>query len=140
MKKYLLPFIMTAVLFTACKNDKKATDNEENIDSTAVTQAEAPKLLHENNTVAVLRGEFIYYDDAAVLNGNNFIYGVQLDDKAKDLASKVEELKKEKHDMVPVTVKAMVKENPMKDGWEQIIEIQEIIEVSEPVKDETIKI
>ena len=42
--------------------------------------------------------------------------------------------------MVPVIVKAKVKPNPAKEGWDEIIEIKEILKVSAPKGEEAIKV
>lgn len=118
MKKILI-LLCCVTLFGSCKNDTK---NEE------VESELALESLKE------IQAEFIYIQDAAVLKGQSFIYGVVLDDKAKELAEKVKSFKKDQYDMVPVIVKGVVKQNPVKDGWKEIVEIQEILKVL-PVKE-----
>ena len=88
----------------------------------------------------LLRGEYIYTDEAAVLYGNDFVYGVTLDEKAKELAQQVESYKREDFDMVPVILKAKVKDNPNEEGWDKIIEIKNIVKVSEPTSEPAIKV
>ena len=90
------------------------------------------------------QGEFIYLEDAAVLKGRNFIYGVTLDEKAKELADQVAPVKNEDFDMVAVVVKGVVSKNPnLKaegEGWEEVITIKEIIAVSDKPAEADIKI
>lgn len=107
-------------LFTACKNSSKNGETESELTSESITEIQA---------------EFIYIQDAAVLKGQSFIYGVVLDEKAKELAEQVKSFKKDQYDMVPVVIKGLIKPNPVKDGWKEIVEIQEILKVL-PVKKE----
>lgn len=107
-------------LFTACKNSSKNGEAESELTSENITEIQA---------------EFIYIQDAAVLKGQSFIYGVVLDEKAKELAEQVKSFKKDQYDMVPVVIKGLIKPNPVKDGWKEIVEIQEILKVL-PVKKE----
>ena len=109
-------------LFTSCKNDSKTTDSE--ITEVSVGGSE-------------ISAEFIYIQDAAVLKGQSFIYGVVLDEKAKELAEKVKSFKKDQYDMVPVVIKGIVKPNPVKDGWKEVVEIKDIVKVL-PVKKEEV--
>ena len=107
-------------LFAACKNTHKNAEVDSELTAESIIEIQA---------------EFIYIQDAAVLKGKSFIYGVELDDKAKELAEQVKKYKKDQYDMVPVVVKGLVKPNPVKDGWKEIVEIQEILKVL-PVKEE----
>jgi hypothetical protein len=86
MKKIIV-LITLFVSLSACKNDQKTT---------LVTT--------ENSNLAVYKGEFIFTEGAAVLKGTDFIYGVVVDDKMKELADKVAPAKKDVYDMVPVIV------------------------------------
>lgn len=105
----------------SCNNTK--TENE----ALQTENTEAPKA-----TVKTYEGEFIYTPEAAVFKGNSFVYGVQINDKAKDLAEKVAAVKKGEFDMVPVVVRGEVTPKPEgTDGWDEIITITEIINVSE---------
>lgn len=119
MRKILM-LLCCITLFAACKN----TPKDAVVDSELTTES-----------IIEIQAEFIYIQDAAVLKGKSFIYGVELDDKAKELAEQVKKYKKDQYDMVPVVVKGLVKPNPVKDGWKEIVEIQEILKVL-PVKKE----
>ncbi len=80
-----------------------------------------------------LEGEFIYLDDAAVLKGETFIYGVTLDDKMFELATIIKPLQRDEFDMVPVIIKGDVQKKPMdQEGWDEIVTIKEILEVKAP--------
>ncbi|WP_199185089.1 hypothetical protein [Aquimarina sp. I32.4] len=113
MKKSFILIILSLILFSC-----KSNSNEE------------PDLI---------RGEFILIDDAAVIKGDNFIYGVIINDATLELAKKIEPLQREEYDMVPVVIKGIVKPNPEK-GWEEIVEIKEIIGVSAPTSELPTKI
>ncbi len=81
------------------------------------------------DSIQVLKGEFVYGKDAAVLRGDNFVYGVTLDSMSNALSEKIAPLKSDDFEMIPVTVKAKILPNPARKGWEEVIEILEIVEV-----------
>jgi hypothetical protein len=128
--------IISAVLFsfllTSCKNSEE----------TSVQEEASPKLMDAKYTL--FSGEYFYSNDGAVLKGNSFIYAVTLDELAKELGAKIEPIKKEEYDMVPVMVKGVVERNPALDEgkqvWEQIITIKEIISVGTNPAEADIKI
>ncbi len=97
------------------------------------------KTENKNDDPNLIRGEFILIDDAAVIKGKDFIYGVVIDEITRELAQKVAPLQREEYDMVPVVIKGIIKPNP-EQGWEEIIEIKEIIGVSAPTSELPTKI
>lgn len=117
MKKSFLLIILSLLIFS-CKNEKSQSSDDE---------------------TTLIRGEFILIDDAGVIKGKDFIYGVVIDDIAKELNSKVKPLQREEYDMVPVVVKGIIKKNE-DDGWPEIVEIKEIVGVSEPTSELPTKI
>jgi hypothetical protein len=120
MKRILLLLMFSTILYS-CNNTK--TENE----ALQTENSEVAKA-----TVNTYEGEFIYTPEAAVFKGNSFVYGVHINDKAKDLAEKVAAVKKGEFDMVPVTVRGEVTKKPEgTEGWDEIITITEIINVSE---------
>ena len=125
MKKILIVLCL-ALFAVACKNEVKS------VPETAQEQAV--------DSIPTIKGEFIYIADAAVLKGDNFIYGVEIDTKAQELAERVAPLKREDFDMVPVTIKGKIKKNPKAEGWEEVVEIREIIEVSKPTAEPAVKV
>ncbi len=130
MKKslLLLTLALSFVVFS-CKNSEEKTASQE----------ETPKLLDQEYNI--YSGEFIYLADGAVLKGSNFIYGVTLDEMAEELAKKVAPVKKEDYDMVPVVVKGALSKKPEgEEGWEEILTIKEIINVSDVPAEADIKI
>ena len=116
MKKLFGLLILSMILFS-CEDE----DRRELMD-----QPQADKV---PDSIQVLEGEFIYVADAAVLRGDGFVYGVTLDSMTQTLSDQVSPLKKDDFEMIPVTVKAKILPNPALEGWEEIIEIREIIKV-----------
>ena len=88
-----------------------------------------------------IMGEFIYLSDAAVLKGDNFIYGVNIDDATIKLAQQVKDKQRDQYDMVPVVINGVINPKPAgTEGWDKIVTIKEIIEVQEPSNEGAIKI
>lgn len=132
MKYYI--FIIALVVLVACKNNEQP-DN-------GMPQDAAHSDINVNTQI--LRGDYIYYEDVAVLTTNDQIYEVIPDAAMKKLNKQAASFKKDNTDMVRVMVKAHIIPNPKraqsKDVWEQAIEIKDIMEVSAPVsKDIVIK-
>lgn len=128
MKKSILIVFLFAAM-AACKNEtNKETLPEE---ATAV-----------NEEIGTFRGEFILVQDGAVLKGTDFIYGVEVDDMAKELADRISAAQTSEFDMVPVVVQGTVKPRPedMEEGWEEILTITEILYVSNTASEADIKI
>ncbi len=94
---------------------------------------------NDKTELSLIRGEFILIDDAAVIKGNGFIYAVAIDEATRELSKKIKPLQREEYDMVPVVIKGIVKPNP-NPGWEEIVEIKEIIGVSAPTSELPTKI
>ena len=113
MKKITI-LIALLIGFSACKKDKKTT---------LVTT--------ENSNLAVYKGEFIFTDGAAVLKGSDFIYGVVVDEKMKELADKVAPAKKDPYDMVAVIVTGTLAPGPKDiETWDEFLTIIDIVQVS----------
>ncbi|MAZ72956.1 MAG: hypothetical protein CMC70_07390 [Flavobacteriaceae bacterium] len=86
-------------------------------------------------------GEFIYVDDGAVLKGDNFIYGVTIDEMSRHLNDKITPIKKDNYDMVPVIVKGTLgKKAEGVEGWDEVLTITEIVNVSETPSEADIRI
>ena len=98
----------------------------------------------KNNTEAaedttIIKGNYIFFEDAAVLQNDIEIYGVYLNDLAKELNDKAAPLKTNETDMVSVEVRGLIssKEDP-KILWEKKLEIVEIINISAAKETENI--
>jgi len=137
MKKtiFLLTIALSTVLIS-CKNSEEKKDTVEN----------DPNVTEQVENSPLFRGEFIYLkeENAAVLKGTDYIYGVVIDDMALALANQVNAVKKDPLDMVPVIVRGVVKKNPdLKEAgqaWDEVITINEIINVSDKPAEADIKI
>lgn len=127
-------FVFALVLMTACKNDKKDAD----VAPDDATHAGV------NDGETIVRGEFIYMEDVAVLTTNSEIYEVVPDAKMKELAAQAKTHQKLKTDMVMTTLKVHIIPNPKRvktpDVWEKAVEIKEIMEVKPSVRSRTVNI
>ncbi|QNJ97339.1 hypothetical protein [Constantimarinum furrinae] len=139
MRKIVYVFVLFAVMIS-CKNQEE--NNTETED-----QAEETLKDGETNIIAgkpLINGEFIRTEDGAVLKGESFIYGVHMDDIGRELAKRVEPIKKDEFDMVPVTVQGKIAKNPVVttggEGWPEIIIIENIVKVSDTPSKEDIRI
>lgn len=120
--KRLLGVLFISLLLFSCQNEERKELMEQ------------PKAEKVPDSIQVLTGEIVYGTDAAVIRGEDFVYGVAMDSLSKILAEKVAPLKSDDFDMVPVTIKAKIIPNPRQEGWEEVIEIREIIEVADAKK------
>ena len=92
--------------------------------------------------VESVTGEFLFYDNAAVLNTGSEIYGVVVDDKLHELHAQALTVQKDSFDMVQVYIKALIFENPNEEGWPQVVNVKEIDSVlpSVPLSNQMIEI
>jgi hypothetical protein len=127
MKKiFFIALALTA--FLSCKNETKSKDVKSIENKITVEQSEA---------LILLRGDFVYFDGAAVLQTPHEIYGVLVTKKMEELNLKAETYKNEPTDMVQVAIKGKVtnKKND-KILWENKVEIVEILSVEAALKEE----
>ncbi|HZW62734.1 MAG TPA: hypothetical protein VFF15_03720 [Flavobacteriaceae bacterium] len=109
MKKVLLFFTLSLALI-ACKEEPKGE---------------------------VLKGEFVYLADAAVLQTETEIYAVVIDEKMHELDNKVKPFKSEDTDMIPVEIRGIISPKPEgEEGWDYRVKITEILNVSKPNPEE----
>lgn len=131
MKKIVILLICFAV-FISCKNETK-TENK----ATDITADSTEKTAKQNDGLTLLKGEFIYYADAAVLQTHADVYGVVIDAKMHELDKQVQVYKKEATDMVPVEIRGKIIPKPEnEEGWPYRIEIKEILSISKPAPEE----
>lgn len=97
------------------------------------------KKKEDTSNYTKIEAEYIFVDDAAVLKGVDFIYGVILNKKTDELNTKVNAVKKNQYDMVPVVIEGIIKPNTFTEGWEKVVEIKNIINVS-PANSGVIKV
>ena len=123
MKKVLI-LLVCVTAFISCKNDNKSKDAE-------MIEAEQAKNL------TVLQGDYVYFDDAAVLQTRDDIYGVLITDKTKELNKKAQAFKNEPTDMVQIKIKGRVtNQKDDKILWENKVEIVEILSIKAISKEE----
>lgn len=127
MKKIHLVIFLALAIFS-CKNETKSSDInlEEN----------RAKSYDQNDGLITLKGDFVYFGKAAVLQTSKEIYGVVIDDNLQLLEKQVKPYKKEATDMVPVTVRVRKFKKPEgEEGWPFRVEIKEILKVETPNTD-----
>lgn len=127
MKNIFIITLLIGVSFS-CKNETKSDDAKTIEDQIAKEQT---------NALTLLKGDFVYYDGAAVLQTQNEIYGVLVTDKMQELNKKAEAYKNEPTDMVQVEIKGKIT-NQKNDKilWENKVEILEILSIKPAPKDE----
>lgn len=114
-------------ILMSCKNNRQA----ENVVETT----------EQNATGEIYSGELTFTSKAAVFVGSTFIYGVEMNDKAKELAERVEAIKSDIHDIVPVTVRGkVIPKSEEQEGWDEILTITEIIDISDTAKQPDVRI
>ncbi|TVZ58426.1 NlpE-like protein [Flavobacteriaceae bacterium MAR_2010_105] len=136
MKKGIL-LVMVLTAFLACKNDSKSKDNSES------SEVQEEKTEKQNDGLVLMKGEFVYFADAAVLQtSSNSIYGVVIDAKMHELNDLAQQYKKEPTDYVHVEVRAKIIPKPAnEEGWPYRVEIKEILKVDRSqIEDEVIKL
>ena len=119
MKKIFL--LLCLVTFIACKTDKKEVVTE-TIEEAVVYQ--------------ILKGSYLYYVDAAILQTPTEVYGVVLDENSVALDKKVKPYKVLDTDMVPVEIKVKIIPKPEgEEGWPFKVKIVEILKITKPSPD-----
>jgi hypothetical protein len=127
MKKIIFLAIVLSV-FVSCKNGSKSNTNKETISVDGVE-----KTSKQNDGLTLLKGDFIYFADAAVLQTHKEVYGVIIDEKMHELNDQIQKYKVEVTDMVPVEIRGKITPKPEgKEGWPFRVEIKEILSVSKP--------
>jgi len=127
MKKlFFIALTLTALI--SCKNDAKSEQKEGTISSNIDERTEK-----QSDGLTLLKGEFIYYADAAVLQTHNEMYAVIIDEKMHELNKQAIKLKTADTDMVPVEIRGIITPKPKnEEGWPLRVEIKEILKVSKP--------
>lgn len=121
------------LVLVSCKNESKDSDISNNVESKSTNDANNEAKAFNFNDNRQLKGDFIYYADAAVLQTPSEVYAVVIDSMMHELNDAVAEFKKEPTDMVPVAIRAKITPKPEnEEGWENRIQILEIIKVYKP--------
>ena len=131
MKKVLILLVCLSA-FLSCKKDVKS----QKIEGTTITDSEE-KTAKQNDGLTLLKGEFVYYDGAAVLQTHAEIYGVLITDKLEELNNQAQQYKTEPTDMVQVEIRGKItNEKDDKILWENKVEVVEILTVKPTPKEE----
>ncbi|MEJ2112659.1 MAG: hypothetical protein P8X62_02765 [Flavobacteriaceae bacterium] len=126
MKKVILIFLISSLVI-ACKNDKKTETQE------PVIESKDGRTVKQSDGLTLLKGEFVYYADAAVLQTHAEVYAVIIDDKMHELDNLVKKYKQEPTDMIPVEIRGKITPKPEnEEGWPYRVEIKEILNVYQP--------
>ena len=113
--------ILCLIAFIACKSDKKEKVTE---------------IVKEITEFKILKGEYLYYSDVAILQTPTEVFGVILDEKSKELNTKVASFKVQDTDMVPVEIKAELISKPAnEEGWPFRVKIVEILNVTKQLSE-----
>ncbi|WP_298954752.1 component of SufBCD complex [uncultured Nonlabens sp.] len=133
--KRLIVFSFLVLSVASCKNESQS--NRETLVTKEVKEEALPK------GEQIYKGEFIYLSDAAVLTTRNEIYAVEINDKMHELNEVATALKKTEFDMVNVVIHGTIQPNPLKselgEGWDQMVSITKIIEVTPATSANVIK-
>lgn len=124
--KVIIVFVLISIV--ACQKSEKSdvSKTEKTVKEFESTRTyEAGKLI---------KGEFIYLDNLAVLKGDDFIYGIKMNDKANELVKKTNKVKRDSFDMIPVILTGEITKSEQKNTWEEWLIIEDIVEVKAPQK------
>jgi hypothetical protein len=120
MKKIFV-ILISAMSFITCKNDTKS-------EVTEASQEERTE--KQSDGLTLLKGEFIYYSDAAVLQTHKQMYAVVIDEKMHELDNLAKEFKNEATDFVEIEIRGKITPKPdNEEGWDYRVEIKEILNV-----------
>ena len=84
----------------------------------------------KNNDLIILSGDYVFYNNAAVLQTNKNVYGIVINEKVNELNQRLTSIKKDEFDFIPVILKGKL-QNKKEDeeGWSVKLEITEIVEI-----------
>lgn len=140
MKKVLL-LLLSVIVLSSCKNDSKeenTTPATEKIDTDSPERTEK-----QSDGLTMLKGDFVYYADAAVLQTHREVYAVVIDEKMHELDDKAKKYKKDPTDYVTVVVRGKITPKPEnEEGWPYRVEIKEIVDItaSDPESNNVVKL
>ena len=84
----------------------------------------------KNNDQIILSGDFIFYDNAGVLQTPKKIYGIIFNKKLEELKIIADSIKKDEYDSVHVILKGkLYNKDKDQEGWDVKLEITEIVEI-----------
>ena len=116
MKKYRILILIALFSLSCDKKQNKVVSNE-------VVET-------KNNDQIILSGDYVFYNNAAVLQTNKNVYGIVINEKVNELNQKLTSIKKDEFDFIPVILKGKL-QNKKEDeeGWSVKLEITEIVEI-----------
>ena len=86
---------------------------------------------NSSENLTTLKGSYIFFDDAAVLQTNNEVYGVFMNAKALELNKRAEQQRTRPSEIVYVELKGIIStEEDEKIKWKKKLDISEIISIS----------
>ena len=113
-----------------CKNETNKGNSSDAVNETIDSEKRTAK---QSDGLTLLKGNFLYMADAAVLQTHREIYGVVIDEKMHELNDQVKKYKKADTDMVPVEIRGEIKPKPEdEEGWDYRVTIKEILNVTAP--------
>ena len=133
MKRITNIFIygLLVIFLMSCKNEKNSA--KETVEEAVTEVNEEGRTEKQADGLTLLKGDFLYYADAAVLQTHREVYGVVIDKTMHELADMVKDYKSEDTDMVPVEIRGKIIPKPEdEEGWPYRVEIKEIIKISKP--------
>ncbi len=131
MKKVLILLVCVSALLS-CKNDSKSETKE-----ISTSEESNERTEKQSDGLTLLKGEFVYYDGAAVLQTHAEIYGVLLINKFEDLSKRAESFKTKPTDHVQVEIRGKItNEKHETILWENKVEVVEIIDVKPGSKED----
>ena len=84
----------------------------------------------KNDDKIIVSGDYIFYNNAGVLQTSKDVYGIIINDKAIELNEKLSLIKKDEFDFVSVILKGKLSsKNEDEEGWSIKLEIIEIVEI-----------
>ena len=124
-------FCLMIILSSCNKASKNKTDGTEDVSVSTINNDD--RTAKQSDGLTLIKGDFLYLADAAVLQTHREIYGVVIDEKMHELDDMVREFKIEDTDMVPVEIRGKISQKPPdEEGWPYRVEIKEILKVSAP--------
>jgi len=116
MKIYKILILFLLISFSCDSKQDKVVSNE-------VVET-------KNNDLIILSGDYVFYNNAAVLQTNKNVYGIIINEKVNELNEKLSSIKKDEFDFIPVILKGRLKNKDKNDeGWSVKLEITEIVEI-----------
>ena len=84
----------------------------------------------KNDDKIIVSGDYIFYNNAGVLQTSKDVYGIIINDKVIELNEKLSLIKKDEFDFVPVILKGKLSsKDEDEEGWSVKLEITEIVEI-----------